>query len=126
MGRLWINEVRLVSMALGLLDQCKQPNLGSAGSRSTPSNVKWVPSPLDTIKVNCDAALTQEGEVIRYSLSMIARDFASQVLAAAVKTSSKCLNPQEAECQAAIFAATMARDLCFENIWLETDCLSTV
>ncbi|XP_021746413.1 uncharacterized protein LOC110712260 [Chenopodium quinoa] len=83
----------------------------------------WVPPPLGSVKVNVDAAISEDGWV---GLGAIARDDRGRVLFSAVSRSRAWWEPLVAECKAALFGIKKAREKNMGNIILEADSLLLV
>lgn len=79
---------------------------------------KWEPPPFMSFKVNVDAATHQDGNG---GISCIIRDYRGRVLASAVKIIHSVVSIDLLEAQAAIFGATMAKDLWCNKVIIEGD-----
>ncbi|XP_021761446.1 uncharacterized protein LOC110726302 [Chenopodium quinoa] len=83
----------------------------------------WVPPPIDFVKVNVDATITENGWV---GLGAIARDDRGRILFSAVCRTRARWEPLVAECKAALFGIKKAREKKLANIILESDSLLLV
>ncbi|KAL2944944.1 hypothetical protein RDABS01_033291 [Bienertia sinuspersici] len=87
---------------------------------SKPKSLKrWLAPPRGVIKINADAAISNDGWV---GVGAVARNHDGDVICAATRRTRASWQPQIAEAKALVLAAKLGRRFGFEKVILETDC----
>lgn len=96
---------------------------GGTTPNSNPSSSVWSPPPMGVIKVNVDAAVSEEGWV---GLGTVARNDKGEVMYAAVRRVRARWSPLIAECRAALFGLEQAQQHGLSEVILASDSASLV
>lgn len=107
-----------------MLVEYRKANALSEAHKSRRDKAKWVPPPLDCIKINVDAALNNRED--RVGLGFVARDSSGKVLLAASKSSWPALDAERAEIDAFLWAARKVKEQQWNNVIIEGDVQSVV
>jgi hypothetical protein len=123
-GGMFSHPTQLLKEAKAVLEDFKRMNTSSSlpsVENHPPGEEKWVPPPLNLVKINWDAAVDSSNKII--GLGMIARDERGKFLAACSKRQSINVEPVVAEALAATQAILFCQEHNFQKVIFEGDSL---